>query len=350
MEVLFSVLGAFVGGIIIYIIMRQHLLKIKAADKTLKELNEEISKKEAKIELDDQKLKEWYKERKEELETKIKELQDKYNYSMELYDDSFQLRTNLQIKIAEEQSKLTALQKDYEYRIADFERQWKEQLASQRESFDALEEQDLEDYLNNRQALINMLENEKSKFQMDKAVIQSEIANMQALRQSLIDAQLREQQLQTERDFYRIALNKDDQDDIDKLLHFAKECHNQQPLRKLIWSEFFLKPFSEMANRVLGKDKMTGIYKITNIKDGKIYIGQSVDIKARWSNHIKAALGIESIAHSRIHDAMADEGIWNFTFELLEQCPKEQLNEREKYYIDFYESKAFGYNKTAGGS
>lgn len=73
-------------------------------------------------------------------------------------------------------------------------------------------------------------------------------------------------------------------------------------------------------------------------------------MKTRWSNHIKAALGIDSIAHSRVHDAMAAEGIWNFTFELLEQCDASQLNDREKFYIDFYQSNTFGYNKTVGGS
>ena len=208
---------------------------------------------------------------------------------------------------------------------------------------DKLEEENLDDYLDQQMSL-------ESQYQKDKAKLQSEINNLSALRASLIEAQIREQKLKDEQDFYRIHLSIDAQEDIDKLLRFAKECHSQQPLRKLIWSEYFLKPFGEMAGRILGKDKISGIYKITNIKDGKIYIGQSTDIKTRWSNHIKAALKIDSIAHSRVHDAMGEEGIWNFTFELLEQCPKEKLNEREKYYIEFYQSNIYGYNKTIGGA
>lgn len=47
---------------------------------------------------------------------------------------------------------------------------------------------------------------------------------------------------------------------------------------------------------------------------------------------------------------MAEEGIWNFTFELLEECSRDKLNEREKYYIDFYKSNLYGYNLTKGGS
>jgi hypothetical protein len=46
---------------------------------------------------------------------------------------------------------------------------------------------------------------------------------------------------------------------------------------------------------------------------------------------------------------MEKEGVWNFTFELLEEVPKDQLNEREKYYIDFYDSKKYGLNIRSGG-
>jgi len=46
---------------------------------------------------------------------------------------------------------------------------------------------------------------------------------------------------------------------------------------------------------------------------------------------------------------MRDEGIWNFTFELIEECSKEQLNEREKYYINFFSTEKLGYNQKAGG-
>ena len=44
---------------------------------------------------------------------------------------------------------------------------------------------------------------------------------------------------------------------------------------------------------------------------------------------------------------MAD-GLWNFSFEVLEECPKEDLNEKERYYIQLYQSKEYGYNSTAG--
>ena len=110
-----------------------------------------------------------------------------------------------------------------------------------------------------------------------------------------------------------------------------------------------MRPYSEMADRVLGKTKRCGIYKITESATGRAYIGQSSDIRNRWANHLKTALGVEGgAARTRFHDALGDIGIENFTFEMLEECPKDKLNEREKYYINFYQSNDFGWNSTKG--
>jgi hypothetical protein len=45
---------------------------------------------------------------------------------------------------------------------------------------------------------------------------------------------------------------------------------------------------------------------------------------------------------------MLEDGLWNFTFELLEECPREQLNEKEKFYINLYDSYSYGFNSTIG--
>lgn len=47
---------------------------------------------------------------------------------------------------------------------------------------------------------------------------------------------------------------------------------------------------------------------------------------------------------------MQQDGICNFTWELIEKCPSAELNEKEKYYIEFYLSKDYGYNSLAGNS
>ena len=87
---------------------------------------------------------------------------------------------------------------------------------------------------------------------------------------------------------------------------------------------------------------MIGIYKITNKENGKVYIGQAIDINRRLNEHKKK----RSIT---IDDYINVLGIDNFTYEIVEECSKEELDEKEKYYINFYDSQKQGYNIQAGG-
>lgn len=83
-----------------------------------------------------------------------------------------------------------------------------------------------------------------------------------------------------------------------------------------------------------------------------MYIGQAVDIAARWKEHVKCALGIGSTSYltNKFYKAMHNAGPENFTFEVIELCEgKDYLNAREKYWISFYNSNQFGYNSTIGG-
>jgi hypothetical protein len=73
-----------------------------------------------------------------------------------------------------------------------------------------------------------------------------------------------------------------------------------------------------------------------------------VDVANRWKDHAKHGLGIDAPASNKLYTDMQEEGIWNFSWELLEECPREQLNEKERYYIDLYQSEKFGYNSTKG--
>ena len=255
-----------------------------------------------------------------------------------------------QVELDKIQAALMSAKENLSYLTATFDAKRAELLRKEKEELaqkDLREQQKEEDLNRLYQQKLERLELD---FKLKQSELQTEITNLSSLRASLIEAQKREEELQQKQDFYRIVLSIDKQEDIDKLLRFSKECHNPQPLRKLIWSEFYLKPFGDLADRILGREKVCGIYKITNLLSKKVYIGQSVDVKTRWSNHIKASLGIDSIAHSKVHDAMAQDGVWNFTFELLEKCDKPMLNEREKYYIGFYQSNLYGYNLTKGGS
>lgn len=86
-----------------------------------------------------------------------------------------------------------------------------------------------------------------------------------------------------------------------------------------------------------------GIYKITNKINNLVYIGQSVDIFSRWRFHAKAKDNL------KIHQAIQQYKITNFMFEIIEQCPKEELDKQEIYWINYYNSYNNGYNMTPGG-
>lgn len=97
---------------------------------------------------------------------------------------------------------------------------------------------------------------------------------------------------------------------------------------------------------------MIGIYKITNLLNGKVYIGQSVDIQKRLKAHFAYAKNKNSKEYNTsIHNAIRLYGDYNFKCEVLQKCTKEQLDELEKYYINLYDStnRQKGYNLTQGG-
>ena len=96
---------------------------------------------------------------------------------------------------------------------------------------------------------------------------------------------------------------------------------------------------------------ITGIYKITNKINGHYYIGQAVDIKNRFRGHRFSAIHSDDKDHNTpIHLAIAKYGEDNFLYEVLEECPRNKLNEREVYWIDKLQANKNGnYNILLGG-
>ena len=153
-----------------------------------------------------------------------------------------------------------------------------------------------------------------------------------------------EKEIREQQDFYRIVLNESDKEDIQLLNTIEMRLHSREALYKLIYDVFYKKPLNDMINRVLQGKEFCGIYRITNLKTNEAYIGKSTNIKTRWQNHCKTAIGLDGMARTKIHSAMKEYGIDNFSFEVLEKCTKENYSEREKYWINFYETNVYGYN------
>lgn len=191
----------------------------------------------------------------------------------------------------------------------------------------------------------NLEENAQQEFQAKQrsynnelSYLKKELEDFRSRREAINEAIRRERELIEKEDFYKIQLTQSDIEDI-KLLDSMKDhlCH-KEVLPKVIWESIARRPTNEMIKRVVGQ-KIGGIYKITYIPTGEAYIGRTVNFKDRWQAHIQTALGMEKVASSTLHTHMARNGIWNYSFEILEEVPKDKQSEREKFYIDLYGTK-----------
>ena len=90
-----------------------------------------------------------------------------------------------------------------------------------------------------------------------------------------------------------------------------------------------------MGNNIKGDIDMIGIYKIENKIDGKVYIGQSIDIDSRWLRH-KEELTYNHHHNDYLQRSWNKYGKENFIFEVIEECEEVNLTNREQYWIDFY--------------
>lgn len=90
---------------------------------------------------------------------------------------------------------------------------------------------------------------------------------------------------------------------------------------------------------------MTGIYKIVNLINGKIYVGQALNIERRISEHKRG----KGVHEQSIDKAIQKYGIDNFSYDVIELCRAEELNDREIFWIAHFNSYRRGYNLTSGG-
>lgn len=98
------------------------------------------------------------------------------------------------------------------------------------------------------------------------------------------------------------------------------------------------------------REIIVGIYKITNKINGKVYIGQSVNIYQRWQKHKRSAINkSDPKYHYHLYCAFRKYGIEHFDFEILEKCNIAELDMRERYWIRIHNSFFNGYNQTLGG-
>ena len=181
--------------------------------------------------------------------------------------------------------------------------------------------------------------------------VQAEAAALQALKQTrkaAYQALLRQKEMKSKINDYRLVPSSVELSDIKKLEKVKMELAKPRILSMLIWQTYW-QPLAKIKFPIILKDKTKmGIYKITNTETNECYIGQAVDIYKRWNEHCKAGLGIDTPPGNKLYKAIQEYGLQNFTFEILLECNRDELNEKEKYFISLYQADTYGYNGNIG--
>ena len=343
-----TLIGLTSIGIALYI---RYKIEKDTIIKTLDlEHTKQIWKKHEEFSLELQKYEDQYKEIKEKKQKEIDGLLEYFKTEAVRYENNFIKETiSYNERINEIQEKRT--QAEFELKILE---EKKEHISEVLNTYYDSEKQRIEDKIQNvisscTAEMLQQVGMKANECEQEIIKFQTALESYQKRQAAVNEAIMRERQLKEQSEFYTINLSQSEIDDLLMIKELSPRFNNRELLNKIVYESYVKRPLQEMIKRVLGGRSPSGIYKITRKSTGEIYIGRAVAVDKRWTEHVKMAFSIGSIAHSTLHTLMEKEGVWNFTFELLEEVPKDQLNEREKYYIDFYDSKNFGMNQKAGG-
>ena len=239
-------------------------------------------------------------------------------------DEAARIFYERSMNVAQEQFALAAEQarQDYLNTIADYETQ----LAI------AMEE-GVSEFLENTTVLDNRYKQ-----------LQARINQLQTTTDAAVAAAKRAEEIKAEADYYKLQLSDLDLEEIRILRNITPYLRDKEPLNKVIWKVYYEKPTTDLIGRVIGSGVHTGIYKITNLDNQKCYVGQAANLADRWKQHIKRGIGAETPTKNKLYPAMIAFGVENFSFEVIEECPREKLDEREDYWQEYFKAKEFGYS------
>ena len=224
---------------------------------------------------------------------------------------------------------LERMAKDIQEARSQYEEQYTQTL---KEAAEAVQEQ-IQEKTKALQVLLEEFETVKSLMEQEKNQVNA-----------AVEANKRAEAERTEKDFYRLNIPEIDLAAIEKIKEVLSYIRTPEALNKALWKVYYEKPYTDLVGRVIGNQQITGIYKITNITNQMCYVGQAVNIAERWKQHIKRGMGAETPTKNKLYPAMMSFGVENFTFEIIQECKKSELDEREDYWQDFFKAKEFGYS------
>lgn len=314
------ILGIVIGGLGIYFVLKPKITATQELDQETLVQNQKIH--EENTYLTQTNIK--FTKDKISLESKVNELKNSIS--------------NL------EEASRTAAEKLYNSSMETMQEALSNAAEKLGKDYQEQEELFKQEYLTLMEDLTNELKTELLQKQETLEDIKNQINDISSIFAAAVEANKRTQEMLDQEDFYRLQLSEEDLEEVYKLKDISKFLRNKEPLNKVIWKVYYEKPYTDLIGRVIGKGQKTGIYKITNIKNKMCYVGQAVDVSNRWKQHIKRGLGAETPTKNKLYPVMAKEGVENFTFELIEECSPAQLNDREKYWQEFFKAKEFGYS------
>ena len=333
MELLFLLIG--IGGTYLY-----YRKKVK----TRVQLDTEIEKKNEQLRYENLGLEEECSQLTQEIEVRQAEVgllrSDKKTLEQEKIllkesiEDLEKVKSELysaqeELAQASFEKALERMAKDIQEARSQYEEQYTQTL---KEAAEAVQEQ-IQEKTKALQVLLEEFETVKQLMEQEKNQVNA-----------AVEANKRAEAERTEKDFYRLNIPEIDLAEIEKLKEVLPYVRHPEALNKALWKVYYEKPYTDLVGRVIGNQQITGIYKITNITNQMCYVGQAVNIAERWKQHIKRGMGAETPTKNKLYPAMMSFGVENFTFEIIQECKKSELDEREDYWQGFFKAKEFGYS------
>ena len=294
-----------------------------------------------------------------DIEERNRELEEK---NKQLYETGLQINTEIdyldrtraslqsqirdyhsQVAIIEEQS-AAAGQAIYEKNMEIARLKLQEDLKKEQEKYDEATAAYLKEFFKVMQESIEEFKAGTSAQTQHCDELRKQEAELQSTVEAAVAASKRAEEIKTQADFYKIQLSEADLEEIRMLRNIAPYLRDQEPLNKVIWKVYYEKPTTDLIGRVVGAGVHTGIYKITNLDNDKCYVGQAANIADRWKQHIKRGIGAETPTRNKLYPAMIAIGVERFSFEIVEECGRDQLDAREDYWQDYFKAKEFGYS------
>ena len=313
MNVIIIILSIVIGATIVYFYLNPKVKRTQILDEQTKEINEKMRTEMLALTAKCSSLTEKHEQLKNSIIEQQKQAEENAN---KLYEKSFELANEKMSAAADKMA-------------ADFE------LARQQAE---------QEYLQSLALSSKELNKELSYTNSAIKDAQTQLADLSSKVCAAVKAAKRQEEMETAQDFYRLNLPDIDIEEIIKLREVTVLLRDSEPLNKVIWKVYYEKPYTDLIGRVVGSGIHTGIYKITNLQNQKCYVGQAADIASRWKQHIKRGIGAEAPTRNKLYPAMLKYGVENFTFEIVEECSRNILNEREDYWQEYFGAKEFGYS------